>query len=298
MIVLDEATVAQHMPSPATAIDAMDEALRAIATGAASVTPKNQVTFPSGFANAMPAAWPAKNLLGMKWVKIAASIEANILLDDPHSGHTTAMIAGTGVTGLRTAAVTGASLRRLEPDAHRAVFMGTGVQARSHAQIFETLGYHTMFVWGRRPAAVSELQQWAATHTPDLTITPIDHDEIYSHKIIVSGLAFGASGYELDLARLRPDASLLPIDYATVVGSDIAKQCALFADDPEQFNSLLSYKFPAGYPQAHQATGDFFDAPRPQGRVLVQNLGSGLGDVVFADLIVRSWKNAQESSTD
>lgn len=293
MLYLDESTVQQHLPTPLEAVAAMEETLQALATGAASVTPKNQVTFAQGFANAMPAAWPERNLLGMKWVKIADNIEATILLDDPQSGHTRAVLAATHLTGLRTAAVTGATLRHVEPGATSAAFLGTGVQARSHAEILAALGYTDMYVWGRRSAAIQALDSWMQEHTPQLQLHAINYEELYDHKIIISGLAFSATGNELKTSRVRPDATLLPLDYGTVISRELAAASYLVADDPEQYRSLLPQKFPEHYPSTELATGSLFGQPRPADRLLIQNLGSGLGDVVLADCIVQNYQAHQ-----
>ena len=60
------------------------------------------------------------------------------------------------------------------------------------------------------------------------------------------------------------------------------------ADDPEQFERLRPLKHGEDYPRATGATGDLLREGRPSGLVVAQNLGSGLGDVVLADAVVRT----------
>ena len=60
------------------------------------------------------------------------------------------------------------------------------------------------------------------------------------------------------------------------------------ADDPVQFEALRPVKLGEDYPSATGATGDLLRDGRPSGLVVAQNLGSGLGDVVLADAVVRA----------
>lgn len=311
MRVFSEQEVAANLPSPREAIDLMRDTLLALSSGDASVTPKSQVAHasdenPGAFANAMPAAWPARNLLGLKWVTITPAnterdlptIDATVLLNDATTGQPRAAMGGAALTGLRTAAVTGATIEGIAPDLPPVGFLGTGVQARSHAQVCQALGYEEMWVWGRREEALEELQRWAAQEVPSLRLhTTTDRSELLANtKVIISGLAFTATGQELDPAELPSDALLLPIDYGTVVNSTLAQHAAehgvLAADDPEQYRALLPAKFPDHYPATHVATGSLFDQPLPEGLIVVQNLGSGLGDLAIADAVLRNIEGA------
>ena len=68
---LTDADVAALLPTPLETVALAREALVARASGDVEVPPKPAVrTVPGSFANAMPAAWPARNLLGCKWITI------------------------------------------------------------------------------------------------------------------------------------------------------------------------------------------------------------------------------------
>src|SRR6185312_8481107 len=68
---LTDADVQRLLPEPARCVELAGEALRALAEGRADVPPKPGVHLRAGsFANAMPAAWPERNLLGCKWISI------------------------------------------------------------------------------------------------------------------------------------------------------------------------------------------------------------------------------------
>ena len=220
----------------------MRETLLALADRSASVTPKSQVVHEQGgFANAMPAAWPERGLLGVKWVTVTPS--------NRERG-----------------------------------------QARSHARVIEARGRGPLTVWGRRPAALEELAAWCAAHTPDLELrTTTDRAAALAGAgVVISGLPIGLHGHAVSPAEVAPDATLLPLDYASVAGAGIARTGTLVADDPVQFEALRPVKLGEDYPSATGATGDLLRDGRPSGLVVAQNLGSGLGDVVLADAVVRA----------
>lgn len=295
MLFLDDDRVRDLLPSPAEAVALMRETLLALADGSASVTPKSQVVHEQGgFANAMPAAWPERGLLGMKWVTVTPSnrergremIDGLMVLSAP-DGSTRATLAAAELTALRTAAVSGASLAL---DDRPVTLLGTGVQARSHARVLEALGRGPLTVWGRRQEALDALSVWCAARTPDLELrTTTDRAAALAGAgVIISALPIGLDGHALAPEEVAADALLLPLDYASVAGAGIARTGTLVADDPVQFEALRPVKLGADYPSPTAATGDLLRDGRPEGLVIAQNLGSGLGDVVLADAAVRA----------
>ena len=68
---LTDDDVRQLLPAPEACVDLAASALVALAEGRAEVPPKPAVhTVPGSFANAMPAAWPERGMLGCKWISI------------------------------------------------------------------------------------------------------------------------------------------------------------------------------------------------------------------------------------
>lgn len=295
MIHLRDDQVRDLLPSPTDAVALMRETLLALADGSASVTPKSQVVHEEGgFANAMPAAWPQRGLLGIKWVTITPSNRAHgkemidgLMVLSGADGSTRAVMDAAELTALRTAAVTGASLAL---DNRPIAFLGTGVQARSHARVIEALGRGPLSVWGRRAEALDELVAWGREHTPDLEIRiATDRAETLAGAgVVISGLPIGLRGSELAPGEVADDVTLLPLDYASVAGAELARTGTVVADDPEQYEMLRPLKHGQDYPRATGATGDLLREGRPDGLVVAQNLGSGLGDVVLADAVVRA----------
>ena len=92
-------------------------------------------------------------------------------------------------------------------------------------------------------------------------------------------------------AWLRPDVTVVPIDYATYCAAEVARDAALFlVDQREQFFVNRDVGQFDGYPDPHATLGEAIIAgtARPDGRVVINHLGVGLADLVFADAILRA----------
>ena len=92
-------------------------------------------------------------------------------------------------------------------------------------------------------------------------------------------------------AWLRPDATIVPIDYATYCAAEVARDAALFlVDQREQFLANRDAGNFDAYPEPMATLGETILAGtrRPAGRVVITHLGVGLADLVFADAIVRA----------
>src|SRR6185503_9027933 len=99
---------------------------------------------------------------------------------------------------------------------------------------------------------------------------------------------------------LRPGATVVPVDYATMCAAEVARDAALFlVDERDQFLANREAGNFDGYPDPTSTLGEAILAgkPRPAGRVVVTHLGVGLADVVFADVIVRAATAAGRGTT-
>jgi ornithine cyclodeaminase/alanine dehydrogenase-like protein (mu-crystallin family) len=291
---LSDADVEALLPPPAETVRLVHEALVALAKGEAEVPPKPTVHAPGGaFANAMPAAYPPRKLLGCKWISIypdnpslgLPTASGLMVVNDGETGVPRAVMSAGGLTAARTAAVSGACIAALASPGAPVAFTGAGVQARSHLRVLAALGHHDVTVYARRPEARDELLAWAAEQVPqvDLQVTGDVRGAVEGRPVIVTALSIGLSGAELDPGWVAEDALVLPLDYASSVGPVLAGAATLAADHLPQFEAVRA----AGtlgddYPQASRWTGELLDAPRPEGRVVCQNLGNGLGDLVVA----------------
>ncbi len=294
MRVLSDADVRDLLPEPSALIDLVEESLLALAEGRADVPPKPGVRPSANLrAHAMPAAFPERGLLGCKWIAVAPdnalrglpTASGVMIVNDGTTGLPRAVMEAGTLTAARSAAVSGACVRALAPDGDVAV-IGAGVQARSHLRVLAALGHDRVRVWARRREAVEELAAWAGEHAPGLRVDAARSREaaVRDAAVVVTVLALGLTDVRLVPGWVREDALLLPLDWATSVGPDLADTAAVLAsDDVRQFASVAAERRSLGdYPAPTAWTGHLLHAPRPSGRVVVQNLGSGLADLLVA----------------
>jgi len=139
---LNEEQVRQHLQM-ADLIPVMEKALIDFSAGKVTQPVRSviKVDPPSGFLGLMPALTP--DGLGLKAVTFYPSNAnrgipthmATIFLVDPQTGAPLAVMDGTLITEMRTAAVSAAATRLLASrDAKVLAILGSGVQARSHVK--------------------------------------------------------------------------------------------------------------------------------------------------------------------
>src|SRR2546428_2928041 len=139
---LNEEQVKKHLRM-ADLIPAMKKALIEFSVGKVTQPVRSviKVDPPGGFLGLMPALTP--DGLGLKAVTFYPSNAergipthmATIFLVDPETGAPLAVMDGRLITEMRTAAVSAAATKLLaSPDANVLAILGSGVQARSHAQ--------------------------------------------------------------------------------------------------------------------------------------------------------------------
>jgi ornithine cyclodeaminase/alanine dehydrogenase len=301
---LTDDDVRQLLPAPQACVDLAASALVALAEGRAEVPPKPAVhTVPGSFANAMPAAWPERGLLGCKWISIFPDNPSRMLptasglmvVNDGQTGLPRCVLPAGELTAARTAAVSGACVQALsDPAAGHVAITGAGVQARSHLRVLEALGYLDVVVWARRPEALEDLAAWAAEETPAVRRRRAADlaGAVTGAAVVVTALSIGLTGGHLDPGWVRDDALLLPLDYASSVGPDLAATALLAADDVTQFEAVRAQRKLSDYPEPTLWTGALLGPPRTRGRIVCQNLGNGLSDLVIADAV---WREAVSS---
>src|SRR5881396_798664 len=141
---LDEEQVRKHLRM-ADLIPAMEKALIDFSAGKVTQPVRSvikvEVAAATGFLGLMPALTP--NGLGLKAVTFYSSNAergipthmATIFLVDPQTGTPLAIMDGRLITEMRTAAVSAAATKLLaQPGAKILAILGSGVQARSHAE--------------------------------------------------------------------------------------------------------------------------------------------------------------------
>jgi ornithine cyclodeaminase/alanine dehydrogenase-like protein (mu-crystallin family) len=139
---LDEEQVRKHLRMEEL-IPAMEQALIEFSAGKVTQPVRSVIAVdpPGGFFGMMPARTP--DGLGIKLVTFypknaergIPTHMATIFLVDPETGVPLAVMDGTLITEMRTAAVSAAATKLLaSPDAKILAILGSGVQARSHVE--------------------------------------------------------------------------------------------------------------------------------------------------------------------
>lgn len=295
--ILTDADVRASLPPLVAVVDLVADALSALAEGRSDVPPKPTVrTSPGMFANAMPAAYPERNLLGCKWISLVPdnpvrglpTASGLMVVNDGTTGMPSALLPAGELTAVRTAAVTGACVRALADPEASIAFLGAGVQARSHLRVLEALGHSEVHVWARRREAIDALVSDLATEAPGIRVvaSPSREAAVRDRDVVITGLSIGLSDMEIPVTWPREDALLLPIDYASSVGAELADSAVVIADDPQQFAAVRAVRGKLdGYPVPSGWTGHQLHQRRPPGRLVVQNLGTGIADLVVAHAI-------------
>jgi ornithine cyclodeaminase/alanine dehydrogenase-like protein (mu-crystallin family) len=297
---LSDAEVASLLPGPAEACELARNTLVELATGLIELPPKPSVNpRPDGFVNIMPAYCSVPDAVAVKIVGVyqgnrtrgLPTIAGVIVSLDPENGQIRGILGAVAITACRTAAVTGACMARLAPAAPGPLAMtGAGVEARTHLEIADVLGWHDVVVYDHRASNVERLRAWAAEHVPAVQVRGASSPGAAAEgaAVLVTGIPIGAAGGEVPAASVREDALVLPIDWSTSVGAELANSGdLLLGDDPNQLLAVARTGHFQGWRTLDGPTGRWLadDAPaRPAGRVA--NLGVGAHDAVFADVIL------------
>ena len=145
-------------------VGALARAHEELSSGAVSMPPRIAAMAADGLLAAMPAYSPSAGL-GCKLVTLfphntdRPTHQAAIVLLDSATGTPVALMDGTYITATRTAAAAALAARLLaRPDARVLAILGSGVQARSHAQAFAGVReWAEIRIAGRDPAKAEAL---------------------------------------------------------------------------------------------------------------------------------------------
>jgi alanine dehydrogenase len=152
-------------------IDALAGAMVDLSSGRASVPARVAavVDEPDGLLAAMPGYTPSAQALAAKLVTLfpnnagtaLPTHQALIAVFDQHTGRPEALLDGTSITAIRTAAGSALATRLLaREDAATLAILGTGVQARSHARaVTRVRGFEQVRVAGRSAAKAAALAE-------------------------------------------------------------------------------------------------------------------------------------------
>jgi ornithine cyclodeaminase len=188
-------------------LDALAAAHAELSAGQASLVPRmGAFAGETGILGAMPAYAPSSGL-GCKLVTLfpgnrdRPTHQAMIALFEPGTGTPVALMDGTYITAIRTAAAAALATRLLSrPDARVLAILGTGVQSRSAQEMFpRAREFAEVRVAGRgdfEEAVRGADVVHATTASPD----PVVRFDWLSPGAHVSSVGYGAGGSELDPA--------------------------------------------------------------------------------------------------
>ena len=165
------------------------------------------------------------------------------------------------------------------------------MQARSHAEVVAALvPTASVVVYDRHPdraeAVAAELRHMERTATA--ATSPHEASSMADIVITVSTLA---NTQLMQPHWVKPGALVVAVDFATFASAALAREARLFAtDDREQFLAYRDAGYFDGYPDPDAPLGERCDGSADLGAsddrpVLVNHLGIGLADVVFASAI-------------
>lgn len=291
---LDEEQVRQHLRM-AELIPAMEKALIDFSTGRVTQPVRSVITVdpPGGFFGMMPAL--TSEGLGIKVVTFYATNAergipthmATIFLVDPETGSPLAVMDGRLITEMRTAAVSAAATKLLAlPDAKVLTILGSGVQARSHAEALSLVrNFKEIRVW-------SPSREHAERFAREIGAKPISAEEaVREADVIVT--ATNSKAAVLKGSWLKPGCHINAVgacrpDWREL--DDEAMQNVVFVDSREAAMKESGDVILSGAP-IYAELGEALAGKVPtraNETTIFKSLGMAVEDIAAAMLVYRS----------
>lgn len=213
MRVISRKEVEQLLPM-ADCINVMAEAMRSVSGGAVSMPPRlfTPLVAGSGSLGLMPASALDPPFYGAKVIGLQPDnpskglpfVQGFVSLFDHDTGKPLAIIEGSSITAIRTAAASGLATRELaRRDARTHGVFGTGVQAVTHLDAIACVrGIDKVVVWGRDPAKARRFAEQQSQRT-GLDVVATDDPAAAARCDIVSTVT-AATTPVLEGDRLQP----------------------------------------------------------------------------------------------
>jgi ornithine cyclodeaminase/alanine dehydrogenase-like protein (mu-crystallin family) len=206
MLVLTRTEVEELLDLDAL-LDALAAAHAELSTGRASLVPRmGAFAGEAGILGAMPAFAPSSGL-GCKLVTLfpgnrdRPTHQALIALFEAETGTPLALMDGTYITAMRTAAAAALATHLLaRPDARVLAILGTGVQSRSAQEMFPRARDFTEIRVAGRGEFEDAVRGADVVHATTASADPVVRFEWLSRGAHVSSVGYGAGGSELDPA--------------------------------------------------------------------------------------------------
>ena len=206
-----------------------------------------------------------------------------MVLNDAATGLPLCVMDAAEITAVRTAAASGACVRRWAPAGwSQAAILGFGEQGRFHLEVLRTLN-------------------------PDAEVAAYDVDPARLNGAAVSACAAPRNAVEgagvvitagpivddprpvVERGWLGERALVLPIDFDALVRRDVVAAAGLFAvDDVPQYRSYQEQGHFTGWAEPHGSVGEAARDGLESDLVVCCNLGVGSLDAAFADAVYRA----------
>ena len=291
---LNEAQVRNHLRMKEL-IPAMEKALIDFSAGKVTQPVRSVITVdpPGGFYGMMPALTPEG--LGQKIVtfyppnaKLGIPTHmATIFLVDPQTGAPLAMMDGTLITEMRTAAVSAAATKLLaSPDAKVLAILGSGVQARSHMEALRLVrNFAEIRVWSHTAANAERFAKEIGAKTMSAEAAVRDADVVVtatnSKMSILRGAWLKPGAHVNAVGACRPDWRELDDDAMTNVVFVDSREAAM----KESGDVILSGA--KIYAELGEALAGKVP-PRANETTIFKSLGMAVEDITAALLVYRS----------
>lgn len=207
-----------------------------------------------------------------------ASHQGFVSLFNSTNGQLEAILDGTQITAIRTAAVSAAATKLLaRPDAESLTVIGTGAQARSH---IEAIGLvrklRRIVVWGPNPAHARKLVEETAAKYPALVVVAADTAEEAVREADIVCTVTAATTPILHGAWMKPGTHVNAVGACRAkdreLDTALVQRAELFVDRVES--------------AVHEA-GDYL-IPLQEGAITAQHIRGELGELLVGRTAGRS----------
>jgi alanine dehydrogenase len=292
LIYLTRDEVRSLLPPVGKQIDLAERTYIAMAAGEAELPPKPGIhPRPDAFIHAMPAYLRGQDVAALKWVagypgnpaRGLPYISGLIVVNDPETGMPQAVMDAAEITAARTAAASGACVRRFAPDGWgRAAILGCGEQGRFHALVLADLNPDVTI------AAYDPVEERARALPGPVEVAADPREALQGAEVVVTaGPIVDDPDPPITPNWLGERWLALPIDFDFYVGAETIAAAGLFTvDDVDQFAYYRRQGHFHGWPEPRAAVGKALGEDERPARVACVNLGVGALDAAFAAAVL------------
>lgn len=210
---------------PAAMANAVEHIFKQKTLGAALLKPKSSISpGPGSVVQTLIGADLHAHDAAVKWVSVSPdnralelpAVQALVVLSDTRTGRAKAIMDGTWLTGVRTAACSAVAAKYLANRASRSVgLVGAGVQARTHIAALRVLlpNLRVVSVYAGASQTADEFVDHALTLGLDARKVVNPRDAVHGHDIVISTIPPSAGLQPfLDPGWVKPGSFVSAVD--------------------------------------------------------------------------------------